>query len=40
MTAALKIFSRIVEDIFERHMLRAASRISSGQQLFSRCGLS
>jgi hypothetical protein len=39
MTAALKIFTRIANDIFEQQMLRAASRISSGQQLFSRCGL-
>jgi hypothetical protein len=38
MTAALKIFTQIANDLFERHMLRAASRISSGEQLFSRCG--
>ncbi len=37
MTAALKIFTRIANDIFEQQMLRAASRISSGQQLFCRC---
>jgi hypothetical protein len=34
MTTALKILSQIANDIFERHMLRAASRISATQHLF------
>ena len=39
MTTALKILSQIANDLFERHMLRAAGRISARQELFSRCGL-
>ena len=34
MTAALKIFTQIANDLFERHMLRTATRISAKQHLF------
>jgi hypothetical protein len=34
MTTALKILSQIANDIFQRHMLRAASRISAKQHVF------
>jgi len=35
MTAAFILLSRIIDDLFERHMLRAAGRISARQRLFS-----
>jgi hypothetical protein len=34
MTAAIKFFSKIANDIFERQMTRAATRISERQHLF------
>lgn len=34
MTTALKVLSQIANELFERHMLRAASRIGAKQHLF------
>jgi len=36
MTAALILLSRIIDELFEHHMLRAAARISGRQRLFVR----
>jgi hypothetical protein len=34
MTSTLKFLSQITNDIFERHMARAARRISAAENLF------
>lgn len=34
MTAAIKMLSRLTDEFFERHMRRAALRISANQHFF------